>query len=73
MKIKDITEARRKGVGPYLSSKVDQIGRLQGRKPTPPVKASSNDEDYDCRCYEIGGPWIDVDPNCPIHGHGNES
>ena len=20
------------------------------------------------RCYEIGGPWITVDPDCPIHG-----
>lgn len=20
------------------------------------------------RCYEIGGPWITYDPNCPIHG-----
>lgn len=20
------------------------------------------------RCYEIGGPWIAEDPNCPIHG-----
>ena len=21
------------------------------------------------RCYEVGGPWIDVDPNCPFHGY----
>lgn len=21
-----------------------------------------------CECYMIGGPWIDVDPNCPVHG-----
>jgi hypothetical protein len=20
------------------------------------------------RCYEMGGPWITVDPDCPIHG-----
>ena len=20
------------------------------------------------RCFEIGGPWISEDPNCPIHG-----
>ncbi len=20
-----------------------------------------------CECYQIGGPWIDVDPDCPIH------
>lgn len=20
-------------------------------------------------CYEIGGPWISEDPNCPVHGH----
>lgn len=19
-------------------------------------------------CFVIGGPWIDEDPNCPIHG-----
>lgn len=19
-------------------------------------------------CYEIGGPWIQEDPNCPVHG-----
>ena len=22
-----------------------------------------------CECYQIGGPWIAEDPNCPIHGH----
>lgn len=22
-----------------------------------------------CDCYKIGGPWIDVDPNCPFHGY----
>lgn len=21
------------------------------------------------RCYEIGGPWITYDPDCPIHGN----
>ncbi len=21
------------------------------------------------RCYEPGGPWIQEDPNCPIHGY----
>ena len=21
------------------------------------------------RCFEIGGPWIDADPNCPFHGY----
>ena len=21
-----------------------------------------------CECYMIGGPWIEEDPNCPIHG-----
>lgn len=20
-------------------------------------------------CYEIGGPWIDCDPDCPEHGY----
>ena len=20
-----------------------------------------------CECYKIGGPFIDVDPDCPIH------
>lgn len=20
------------------------------------------------RCYQIGGPWIDYDPECPEHG-----
>ena len=20
-------------------------------------------------CFKIGGPWIDVDPNCPFHGY----
>lgn len=20
------------------------------------------------RCYEIGGPWITADPDCPLHG-----
>lgn len=20
------------------------------------------------RCFEIGGPWITYDPNCPLHG-----
>ena len=19
-------------------------------------------------CFQIGGPWIDVNPNCPYHG-----
>lgn len=19
-------------------------------------------------CYEVGGPWIEEDPNCPVHG-----
>lgn len=23
-----------------------------------------------CECYKIGGPFIDVDPNCPVHGPG---
>lgn len=23
----------------------------------------------DRRCGEIGGPWIDFDPNCPVHGY----
>ena len=22
-----------------------------------------------CECYKIGGPWIDVDPECPEHGY----
>ena len=22
-----------------------------------------------CECYQIGGPFIAEDPNCPIHGH----
>ena len=21
------------------------------------------------QCYEIGGPWIAEDPNCPVHGY----
>lgn len=21
------------------------------------------------RCYEIGGPWISFDPECPVHGY----
>lgn len=21
-----------------------------------------------CECYQIGGPWIAEDPNCPVHG-----
>jgi len=21
-----------------------------------------------CRCYEIGGPFIGADPDCPAHG-----
>lgn len=21
------------------------------------------------RCYEIGGPWITFDPECPVHGY----
>lgn len=21
-----------------------------------------------CECYQIGGPWIAEDPDCPIHG-----
>jgi len=21
-----------------------------------------------CDCYKIGGPWIAVDPDCPVHG-----
>jgi hypothetical protein len=24
----------------------------------------------DRKCYEIGGPWIEADPNCPVHGSG---
>lgn len=23
----------------------------------------------DRRCYEIGGPWITFDPECPVHGY----
>lgn len=23
----------------------------------------------DRRCYEIGGPWITFDPECPVHGN----
>lgn len=23
-----------------------------------------------CQCYQIGGPFIEEDPDCPIHGHG---
>lgn len=22
-----------------------------------------------CECYKIGGPWIDYDPDCPVHGN----
>lgn len=22
-----------------------------------------------CECYQIGGPWIDFDPDCPEHGY----
>lgn len=25
--------------------------------------------DCDRRCYEIGGPWITFDPECPVHGY----
>lgn len=21
-----------------------------------------------CECYQIGGPWISFDPDCPAHG-----
>ncbi len=21
-----------------------------------------------CDCYKIGGPWIEEDPDCPLHG-----
>ena len=21
-------------------------------------------------CHTIGGPWIDFDPSCPVHGSG---
>jgi hypothetical protein len=21
-----------------------------------------------CDCFQIGGPWISEDPNCPVHG-----
>lgn len=21
-----------------------------------------------CQCYQIGGPWITSDPDCPVHG-----
>ena len=21
-----------------------------------------------CECYQVGGPWIAEDPDCPIHG-----
>lgn len=24
-----------------------------------------------CECYQIGGPFISEDPNCPLHGDGN--
>lgn len=23
-----------------------------------------------CECYQVGGPWIEADPDCPIHGRG---
>ena len=23
-----------------------------------------------CDCYKIGGPFIDVDPDCPVHAPG---
>ena len=26
--------------------------------------------DGECDCYQIGGPWIDVNPNCEIHRSG---
>jgi hypothetical protein len=22
-----------------------------------------------CECYQVGGPWITFDPDCPAHGH----
>lgn len=22
-----------------------------------------------CQCYQIGGPFIGEDPDCPLHGH----
>lgn len=22
-----------------------------------------------CECYQIGGPWISFDPECPTHGY----
>jgi hypothetical protein len=22
-----------------------------------------------CECYQIGGPWITFDPDCPAHGY----
>lgn len=21
------------------------------------------------QCYEVGGPWIAENPDCPVHGH----
>lgn len=21
-----------------------------------------------CECYQVGGPWISEDPDCPTHG-----
>lgn len=23
-----------------------------------------------CECFQVGGPWIAEDPNCPVHGRG---
>jgi len=25
-----------------------------------------------CDCYTVGGPFIDVDPDCPVHGYEAE-
>ena len=25
-----------------------------------------------CECYQVGGPFISEDPDCPIHGAGSQ-
>jgi len=50
--------------------------KLGPRHPVPPapeevaesIVKTPDGEDYDCRCFEIGDPWVDVDPDCPTHG-----
>ena len=71
-----INDAGKNLGGPYPSKKqaAKRLGQVEyfkhKGKTNEGVSEKRDYEDndnYDCHCYEIGGPWIDVDPNCPIH------